>query len=74
MKNKIILIALAGAALFASCGGGHNPSNGKDTIHNTYGAAKDTSKADTSKVTSADNSATGGTSAKDTTKKDTAKK
>jgi hypothetical protein len=76
MKTKIIIIALAcTTAFFTSCSGGNNPSNPKDTVNNRYGAAKDTSKIDTSKVTGADNSATGGTkNSKDTTKKDSAKK
>ena len=74
MEKKIFIIALACAGLLASCSGDRTPQKGKDTIHNTYGA-KDTSKADTGKITSGDNSASGGVNAlKDTAKKDTAKK
>jgi hypothetical protein len=64
MKTKItIALLLITGALFAGCSGDQTAKNTKDTVHNTY-HTKDTMKtADTSKVTSADNSAAGGTSA-----------
>jgi hypothetical protein len=79
MKNmKIVFPAICAIALFSACGGDHNAKNGQDTIKNTYHVARDSSKVDTSKVTSSsdlDNSASGGTKIKDTTmKKDSSKK
>ena len=75
MKIKIITIALVSSVSFlAACSGNHAATSGKDTNSNTYGAAKDTTKADTSKITSPDHTSSGGTDlVKDTTKKDTAK-
>ena len=71
MKTKIIIILTAcSICLFTACSGDRTPQDGKDTGVNTYKVKKDTSKMDTSKVTSGDNSATGG--AGNTT--DTAKK
>lgn len=56
--------------LLTSCFGDHSSKNGKDTVNNRYGVSKDTSKVDTSKMKSNDNSASGGTSlVKDTSKK-----
>jgi hypothetical protein len=75
MKSKITIIALACTGLLASCTGDHSVQNGKDTVKNRFGVAKDTSKIDTSKATGADNSGSGGTKiTKDTSKKDTSKK
>jgi hypothetical protein len=76
MKIKIIITALTCCiGLFASCGGGRNPQSGKDTVNNRYGVSKDTSKIDTGKVTSPDNTASGGTNiAKDTSKQAAGKK
>jgi ABC-type oligopeptide transport system substrate-binding subunit len=75
MKSKIIIAALAASiSILSACGGDHSSDNGKDTVNNRFGA-KDTSKVDTSKATSADNSASGGSALVDTTKKkDPAKK
>jgi hypothetical protein len=71
MKNKIIIAALACVvSLFVACSGDHTSQNGKDTVNNTYKVAKDTSKMDTGKATSSDNSASGGSDLmKDTSKK-----
>ncbi|MBB3053955.1 hypothetical protein [Mucilaginibacter gotjawali] len=61
MKNIILITSFAfGLGLFASCSGNNTSKNSKDTVINTYKIPKDTSKADTSKVNSADNTATGG--------------
>ena len=70
MKNKILIVpALSCLYFLSSCSGDRTPQNGKDTVQNTY-HTKDTTKADTSKATSSDNSATGGAKAlKDTAKK-----
>jgi hypothetical protein len=75
MKNKlIILTASAGICLFAACSGDQTAQTGKDTVNNRFGVGKDTSKVDTSKITSGDNSAAGGTNlVKDTTKKQATK-
>jgi hypothetical protein len=69
MKFKFIIPALAlTAVLLGSCTGDHSSHTGKDTVINTY-KTKDTSKIDTSKVISSDNSATGGAgNTKDTAK------
>jgi hypothetical protein len=71
MKNKIITAIIAGTCcLFYACSGDHVSNNSKDTVINTYKTPRDTSKPDTSKATSSDNSATGGAgNAKDTSKK-----
>jgi hypothetical protein len=75
MKNKLIILTLsAGICIFTACSGDQTPQTGKDTIHDRYGVGKDTSKVDTSKITSGDNSASGGTNlVKDTSKKQTPK-
>ena len=70
MKSKIIIITLISAvSILSACGGDHTTSQGKDTVANRFGVAKDTAKMDTSKAISNDNSASGGTKAKDTTVK-----
>ena len=74
MKNKIILgIAATGICFLTACGGDRTPQNGKgDTVKNSYSEKPigDSSKVDTAKIKSPDNSASGGTSAlKDTTVK-----
>lgn len=61
MKNKILVAAMVcSIGLVASCSGNNTAKNSKDTVINTYKTPKDTSKMDTSKVNSADNTATGG--------------
>jgi hypothetical protein len=76
MKNKIILMVLACSfSLLTACSGDRTPQNGKDSVDNRYGVSKDTSKVDTSKIISSDNSGSGGTKiAKDTSKQVTPKK
>jgi len=71
MKNKLIILILsAGLCAFTACSGDQTAQTGKDTVNNRFGVAKDTSKMDTSKIKSGDNSASGGTNAvKDTSKK-----
>lgn len=69
MKNKVLSILLsAGMILVTACHSGGNGKARPDTVNNTYGVGRDTSKTDTSKVTSTtgdagnlDNSASGGT-------------
>jgi hypothetical protein len=75
MKNKLIILTLsAGICLFAACSGDQTAQTGKDTVANRFGVGKDTSKVDTAKITSGDNSAAGGTNlVKDTTKKQATK-
>ncbi len=75
MKNKLVILALAGSfGFFAACTGDHHTSQGKDTVGNRFGAT-DSTKADTIKTTSSDNSASGGTQALDSAaKKDSSKK
>ncbi|MDR3697502.1 hypothetical protein [Mucilaginibacter sp.] len=61
MKNIILIAAMAcGLGLIASCSGNNTSKNAKDTVINTYKTPKDTSKMETGKVNSADNTATGG--------------
>ena len=61
MKNLILISAMfCGMGVVASCSGNNTSKNSKDTVINTYKTPKDTSKMDTSKVNSADNTATGG--------------
>ena len=70
-------LSILAAVTFNSCMGDHASNKGRDTEQNSYHVAADSSKIDTSKVTSADNSASGGTSlVKDTSKmkKDSSKK
>lgn len=75
MKNIMIVTALACAGLLAACSGDRTPQTGKDTVKNTYGVAKDTSKMDTAKKQGIDNSAAGGTDlVSDTSKRDKGKK
>ncbi|WP_259071467.1 hypothetical protein HDF24_25810 [Mucilaginibacter sp. X4EP1] len=76
MKNKIILLSLTGVmCLLAACSGDQTAQKGRDTGTNTYSVGKDTAKMDTSKATSADNSASGGAELeKDTSKKAALKK
>ena len=76
MKNKIILMVLACSFSFlTACSGDRTPQNGKDSVDNHYYVSKDTSKVDTSKIISSDNSGSGGTKiAKDTSKRITPKK
>jgi hypothetical protein len=71
MKNKLIILILsAGICVFTACSGDQTAQSGKDTVNNRFGVAKDTSKIDTSKITSGDNNASGGTNVvKDTSKK-----
>ena len=74
MKNKLIITALAcGICLITACGGDRVPQTGKDTVNNTYGVAKDSSRVDTSKATGLDNSGSGGTKT-DSAKKGSVKK
>jgi hypothetical protein len=76
MKNKIILMVLACSfSLLTACSGDRTPQNGKDSVGNRYDVSKDTSKVDTSKIISPDNSASGGTKTeKDTSKQSASKK
>jgi len=79
MKNaKLLLVTICAAVAFSACGGDHKDKNGQDTAKNGYHVLPDSTKVDTSKVTSSadvDNSASGGTKIKDTTmKKDSSKK
>ena len=80
MKNiKLLLLTLCAAVFFSACGGDHTAKNGQDTAKNTYQVPRDSTKVDTSKVTSSsdlDNSASGGTKINDTSKmkKDSSKK
>jgi len=61
MKNRILIVALiCSLGLLGACSGNHPAKNNKDTVINTYKQAKDTSKMDTVKTNSADNTATGG--------------
>jgi len=61
MKNIILIAALiCGIGFMSACSGNNSSKNSKDTVVNTYKTPKDTSKMDTSKVSSADNTATGG--------------
>jgi hypothetical protein len=71
MKNKLIILTLsAGICLFAACSGDQTAQTGKDTVNNRFGVGKDTTKVDTAKITSGDNSASGGANlVKDTSKK-----
>lgn len=62
-----------GICLLTACGGDRVPQTGKDTVTNTYGTAKDTSKVDTGKATGLDNSGSGGTKT-DSVKKNSIKK
>jgi hypothetical protein len=75
MKNKLIILTLsAGICIFTACSGDQTARTGKDTVNNRFGVTKDTSKMDTSKITSGDNSAAGGSNlVKDTSKKQTPK-
>ena len=58
----MIIMALAVSISFlGACSGDHPSHSGTDTVKNTYGVKKDTSKMDTSKKTGIDNSGTGGT-------------
>ena len=75
MKKVMIATALACAGFLAACSGDRTPQTGKDTVKNTYGVAKDTSKVDTGKKQGIDNSAAGGTDlVADTSKRDKNKK
>lgn len=77
MKNKTIILMLAGGLCFlAACSGDRTPQSGNDTVKNTYKVAKDTSKTDTNQTTgSSDNSASGGANlVKDTSKNGKSKK
>ncbi len=80
MKNiKILIITVCTVAFFSACGGDHSAKNGQDTAKNDYHVPHDSTKVDTSKVTSSsdlDNSASGGTKINDTAKikKDSSKK
>ena len=61
MKNiKLLFAMLFIAGVFSACGGDHNAKNGQDTAKNSYQVPPDSSKLDTGKVTSPDNSASGG--------------
>jgi hypothetical protein len=61
MKNIILIGLLAGnIAFLGACSGNHPAKNNKDTVINTYKQKKDTSKMDTGKINSADNSGSGG--------------
>jgi len=61
MKNLIaIVIIVCSISALTGCSGNNTSKNQKDTVINTYKTPKDTSKMDTSKVNSADNTATGG--------------
>jgi hypothetical protein len=61
MKNLIIIFLIScSICAISGCAGNNTSKNQKDTIINTYKTPKDTSKMDTSKVNSADNTATGG--------------
>lgn len=68
MKNPLLIFALAAFCLITTSCGGNGAHQGKDTVKNVYGSANDTTGSsegtiDTSKVSSADNSASGGTKA-----------
>jgi len=75
MKTPLLyFIVCCSFCFLSSCGGDHTSQNGKDTVINTYKTQKDTSKADTSKAVSTDNSASGGVNAGDTAKQKAPKK
>lgn len=62
-------------SLLTACSGDRTPQNGKDSVGNRYDVSKDTSKVDTGKIISSDNSGSGGTKiTKDTSKQVTPKK
>jgi hypothetical protein len=74
---KLIALGIFTAVALNSCMGDHSANKGRDTEQNSYHVAADSSKIDTSKVTSPDNSGSGGTAlVKDTSKmkKDSTKK
>jgi hypothetical protein len=71
MKKIKLIIPLFAVAICSACGGDHSSHRVGDTTANGYHVLRDSSNVDTSKVISADNSATGGAALM--MKKDTSK-
>jgi hypothetical protein len=71
MKKLKLIFTVCALALFSACAGDHSSHRVGDTTANGYHVTRDSSNVDTSKVISADNSATGGAALME--KKDTSK-